>query len=98
MTDAEPVEERLARLADGTQGLRPTPGFEQRVNQAIFEQTRAGPFSDGAPWLGSIVRPGRWVLAAAAATTVAAILFALQSQQSFDRQAAVSYASLEVEW
>ena len=99
MTDADDaLEERLARLAVATRGLRPSPGFEQRVNVALLEQAHMWPSAGGAAWLGSVVRPGRWVLAAAAAAAIAAVGVAVQIHNWFNHEAAVGYAALEVEW
>ena len=91
-------EQRLGRLAEATEGVRPRPTFEDRVMQAIDAEAQPQPSLVGADWFAGLVRVGRLVLATAAVTAAAAVAFAVQSQQAYDQEAAVAYVTMEIGW
>ena len=90
MTDLEDIDQKLARLARGTEAIRPSAGFSARVLQSIAAE--AAPSLLESAWLSS-----RRLLPVAAIAAALAVVWAVQVDRSVDDELATSYASVELE-
>ena len=90
MTDLEDIDQRLARLAQTSEGLRPSAGFSARVMRAV-ERTAAPSLLESA-WFSA-----RRLLPVAAVAAALAVVWAVQVEGSVDDELASSYASAELE-
>ncbi|MBN2194142.1 MAG: hypothetical protein JW751_15100 [Polyangiaceae bacterium] len=92
----DPIEERLARLAEATDSIRPHPGFEARIADAVAAERAALSSLRASDWVFNVVQSGRLVLAAAALAAGIAVFSAVESAAAYDREAAVAYGTVEL--
>ena len=90
MIEQEDIEQRLARLSNATETLRPSAGFSSRVMLAI-EREGAPSFLE-ATWFSA-----RRLLPVAAIAAAMAVVWAVQVDGTVDDELATSYASMELE-
>jgi hypothetical protein len=90
VTDPEDIDQRLARLARGTEAVRPSAGFSARVMLAV--NAEAAPNFLESAWFSS-----RRLLPIAAIAAAIAVVWAVQVDRSVDDELATSYASVELE-
>ncbi|HEY4105260.1 MAG TPA: hypothetical protein VGM44_15290 [Polyangiaceae bacterium] len=90
MTDYEDIDQRLARLARGSEALRPSASFSARVMRAVNEEATPS-LLEGA-WFSA-----RRLLPVAAIAAALAVIWAVQVDRSVDDEIATSYASVELE-
>jgi hypothetical protein len=91
MDSDDRVEAELAELARRTDALRPRPGFQARVLNAVRAE-RTSSFHSGL--LGS----GRRVLPAAALAAVLSVIWAVASESSANAALAVVDDPVELAW
>jgi hypothetical protein len=85
------IEQRLGRLALATQGIRPSPGFEQRVLTAVGN-------SISVDWRAGLWRLGRYGLVASLVAVTLATIFAVQVASRADEMQAMTYGTVDLEW
>jgi hypothetical protein len=90
VTEQENFEQRLTRLASGTNALRPSAGFSARVMLAVDRVP--APSLLEATWFSA-----RRLLPVAAIAAAMAVVWAVQVDDSVDDELATSYASMELE-
>jgi len=90
VTDHEEMDQRLARLARATDGIRPSAGFSLRVQRAI--DAEAVPSIFDLAWSSA-----RHLVPVAAIAAALAVTWAVQMDRSIDDDLATSYASVELE-
>lgn len=90
MSDERDLDERLARLTQATEPLRPGPGFAERVMVEVHAR-QPGVLDE--LWVSS-----RRLLPLAMAAAVLAVGMAWQSESAVNQALAVSYAAPELEW
>ena len=90
MTDYEDMDQRLARLARATEGIRPSLGFSANVMRAL--EAEAAPSIFDLAWFSA-----RKLVPVAAIAAALAVTWAVQVDRSVDDDLATSYASVELE-
>jgi hypothetical protein len=88
--EQEDIEQRLARLSDATDRVRPSAGFSARVMLAI-QQEPAPSFLE-TTWFSA-----RRLLPIAAIAAAMAVVWAVQVDSTVDDELATSYAAAELE-
>jgi hypothetical protein len=90
VTDREDFDQRLARLGQSTEALRPSAGFSARVMAAVAAE--AAPSILESTWFSA-----RRLLPIAAIAAALAVVWAAQVERSVDDELATSYAAVELE-
>lgn len=84
------LDGRLARLGEGTAGLRPRGGFNDRVMLAV-RASRPGLFE-------SVLRPARAMVPVALMAAALAMGWAVRADRAAELALASSYDVVELEW
>ncbi len=95
MTDPDPIEERLARLAKATEGVRPRADFTAEVMSAVRAEPKSPSPSD---WWSDVPFVARRLLPVAAIAAAVGIVWAVRTSSDVDTAFADSYDSMELEW
>jgi len=91
MSSHEPVAERLERLREATEGLRPPEALMGRLQRTVSE------FAEAPPVWTILAARSRMLVAGAVAVAAAALLIAWQAEARLDdRLASASYVLMEV--
>lgn len=90
MNHRDDIDERLARLAEATRDIAPRPDFTARVMRAI-EAEREPVF------VGLLARAGRRFVPVAAIAAAVAVMWAAETDDSFD-EAIATYDATEWPW
>lgn len=85
------IEDRLERLNLATQGIHPSPGFEQRVLMAVVEAMSVD-------WRAGLWRLGRYGLVASLVAVTLATILAVQGASRADEMQAMTYGTVDLEW
>jgi hypothetical protein len=91
MSANEDLDQRLARLADQTASLRPSPKFSERTMLAVQAEAALGSRL-------TLTRGARRFVPVALAFALGALSWAVVSEREATQSIATSFGSLELEW
>ena len=91
--EIDAIDEDLARLARATDGVRPRPGFEDRVMRAVGASS-----AGGRTWFDDVLVSARRLVPALAVVAVVGVWWAVASDRAADDAVAASSDAVDVEW
>ena len=93
MTPGDEIDDELARLARATDGVRPRPGFEERVMRAVGESS-----AGARTWFDDVLVSARRLVPALAVVAAVGVWWAVTSDRAADDAVAASSDAVDVEW